>query len=199
MSIIIINNISSLGGDFINKFIKDIFNKGNFKDYFNRNKFFILASIVVLILSLWSGFTNYSSYTSILSDMGISQLTNNTPVLMFENNLIHDVLVIILGFTFSILSIFMTAINVVSIGYLFATQSFSQFLPQGIFVLISEIFALVGAFLVTKIEIRLLSVIINRKFNELFSKIKVPLKDLILTAVFIIILSAMGLLFGLLI
>ena len=27
MSIIIINNISSLGGDFINKFIKDIFNK----------------------------------------------------------------------------------------------------------------------------------------------------------------------------
>ena len=147
--------------------------------------------------------------------MGISQSINNTPVLMFENTLIHDVLVIIMGFTFSILSIFMTAINGVSIGYLFATQSFSQFLPQGIFGLISEIFALVGAFLVTKIEIRLLSVIINRKFNEfnpesrynvsstymkeLFSKIKVPLKDLILTAVFIIILSAMGLLFGLLI
>ncbi len=131
--------------------------------------------------------------------MGISQSINNTPVLMFENTLIHDVLVIIMGFTFSILSIFMTAINGVSIGYLFATQSFSQFLPQGIFCLISEIFALVGAFLVTKIEIRLLSVIINRKFNELFSKIKVPLKDLILTAVFIIILSAMGLLFGLLI
>lgn len=131
--------------------------------------------------------------------MGISQSINNTPVLMFENTLIHDVLVIIMGFTFSILSIFMTAINGVSIGYLFAIQSFSQFLPQGIFGLISEIFALVGAFLVTKIEIRLLSVIINRKFNELFSKIKVPLKDLILTAVFIIILSAMGLLFGLLI
>ena len=32
-----------------------------------------------------------------------------------------------------------------------------------------------------------------------FPKIKVPLKDLILTAVFIIILSAMGAVFGLLI
>ena len=102
--------------------------------------------------------------------MGISQSINNTPVLMFENTLIHDVLVIIMGFTFSILSIFMTAINGVSIGYLFATQSFSQFCLKEFFGLISEIFALVGAFLVTKIEIRLLSVIINRKFNELFSK-----------------------------
>lgn len=136
----------------------------------------------------------------ILSGMDYVQLINTNPVVILENNLISDILVIIAGFTFSLLSILLTVINGVNLGYLFATQNFSQSL--GIYLAyvmdsISWLFALVGAFLVTKMEIRIISIIINRKFDEIFSKIKVPLKDLILTIIIIIIWLLLGLVVGL--
>lgn len=136
----------------------------------------------------------------ILSGMDYVQLINTNPVVILENNLISDILVIIAGFTFSLLSILLTVINGVNLGYLFATQNFSQSL--GIYLSyiidsISWLFALVGAFLVTKMEIRIISIIINRKFDEIFSKIKVPLKDLILTIIIIIIWLLLGLVVGL--
>ncbi|MBE6485897.1 MAG: hypothetical protein E7Z85_03540 [Methanosphaera stadtmanae] len=134
--------------------------------------------------------------------MGQFQLINTTPVLILENNLITDIIVIIAGFTFSILSIFLTVTNGVNLGYLLATstylQSLNVYLPH-VLDSISWIFALVGAFLVTKIEVRLISTLINRKVDIIFSKIKVPLKDLILTIMFIIIFLLMGLFVGLII
>jgi hypothetical protein len=130
------------------------------------------------------------------------QLINTAPVLMFEKNLISDIIVIISGFTFSILSIFLTVTNGVNLGYILATnnylQSLNVYFPY-VIDSISWIFALVGAFLVTKIEIRLISTLINKKFDIIFSKIKVPLKDLILTIMFIIIFLLVGLFVGLII
>lgn len=191
---------SIVGGDFINKFFKDIFNKGNFKDYFKRNKFFILISLAVIILSLWSGFTNHTAYANILTNVDLPQLANNNPLLMFEDSLISNAMVILAGFTFSILSILLTVIKGVSAGYLLAVQntgqSFITYLPRGIFELFSQVFALVGAFLVTKIEVRLISIIINRKFDTAYSNIKAPLKDLVLTIVFIIIFLLISLIIG---
>ncbi len=191
---------SIVGGDFINKFFKDIFNKGNFKDYFKRNKFFILISLAVIILSLWSGFTNHTAYANILTNVDLPQLANNNPLLMFEDSLISNAMVILAGFTFSILSILLTVIKGVSVGYLLAVQntgqSFITYLPRGIFELFSQVFALVGAFLVTKIEVRLISIIINRKFDTTYSNIKAPLKDLVLTIVFIIIFLLISLIIG---
>lgn len=126
-------------------------------------------------------------------------LNSNTPALIFENTLISDIIVIIAGFSFSIMSILLTVINGVNVGYLLATnnlQTLNIYLHYCIDS-IAGIFALVGAFLVTKIEVRLISIIINRKFENIFSKIKVPLKDLILTVMFLIIFLLIGLLVGL--
>ncbi len=180
----------------IKKFFKDIFNKGNFKDYFKRNKIFLSVSLIILLLSLWSGFTNYSSYTQILSDSLLSHITT-VPTIAFSNTLLTDALIMVAGFTFSLLSILLTVVNGVSIAYLFATQNFAQmvdvYLPYGIFEIISYVFALTGAFLVTKMEVRLISMIIKRNFKDTFSKIKVPLKDLILTIFLILILLLIGL------
>ena len=150
-------------------------------------------------LSLWSGFTNYSSYADILSSVEYFQLINTTPVIIFENNLISDILVIIAGFTFSLLSILLTVINGVNLGYVLATNNFQSSIICLSYAInsISWLFALVGAFLITKIEIRIISIIINRKFDEIFSKIKVPLKDLILTIMFILICLLIGLFVGL--
>lgn len=153
-----------------------------------------------MLLSIWSGYTSYSSYAGILSNAALPQL-NGSPLAMFEDSLISDVMVMLAGFTFSVLSVLWTVIKGVGVGYVIATQnlgqSFATYLPQGIFELISQAFALVGAFLVTKIEIRLISIAVNRNFDALYSKIKAPLKDLTLTAVFIIILLLMSLIIGL--
>ena len=190
----------SIGGDFINKFFRDIFNKGNFKDYFKRNRIFILVSFAILVLSLWSGFTSYSTYTEILTNIGPMHFGADSPLSAFEASLITDIIVILAGFTFSIISILLAVLQGVSVGYLSATQNFlATYLPQGIFDLLSQAFALVGAFLVTKIEVRLISVLINRKFDSAYSRIKVPLKDLILTIVFIIILLIIALIIAMII
>jgi hypothetical protein len=96
----------------------------------------------------------------------------------------------------------LTVTNGVNLGYILATnnylQSLNVYFPY-VIDSISWIFALVGAFLVTKIEIRLISTLINKKFDIIFSKIKVPLKDLILTIMFIIIFLLVGLFVGLII
>ncbi|HIJ15437.1 MAG TPA: hypothetical protein HA277_03445 [Methanosphaera sp.] len=189
-----------IGGDFINKFFKDIFNKGNFKDYFNRNKIFITVSIAILLLSLWSGFTSYSRYAHILANVGQLYFVSGNPLSVFEGSLIYKIIVILAGFTFSIVSLLLTVFHGVSVGYLSVTQNFLvTYLPQGIFDLLSQVFAMVGAFLVTKIEVRLISILINRKFDTIYSRIKVPLKDLVLTLVFIIILSIIALIIGIII
>jgi hypothetical protein len=169
----------------IKKFFKDTFNKGNFKDYFNSNKIFLSLSFIIVILSLWSGFTDYSSYSELL--VYINQLTGN--LILSDNNFICCIMIIVSGVTFSISSLLLTIIKSVSVGDLFATQVTNLQIISESIVLLSLILSLTGALLVTKMEVRMLSLIFNRNLGDIFKKIKVPLKDLILTAFFIIILT----------
>ncbi|RAP45938.1 MAG: hypothetical protein BZ135_04770 [Methanosphaera sp. rholeuAM6] len=187
------------------KFFNDIFNKGNFKDYFKRNKVFLLFSLAIVILSLLSGFYNYGGYSDIANGImievtGIASL--NAPVSdnfmgLFTNNFCSDIYVIAFGMIFSIPSVLLTVLNGVLIGYVFATGSFwdvfVKVLPYGIFEVIALILSLTGAFLVTKMEIRFLSGIISRKsIGDVLSRLKVPFKDLVLTLVRVLFLVVVG-------
>ena len=174
----------------INKFIKDIFNKGNFKDYFKRNKVFLLVSVFVLILSLYSGFTDSQSYVAfskyslsqlILSNMESAGFIPNF-ISSFIASLYYYLTMIAMGLTFSVLAMLSFVANAVSIGYLFSqtTASLNYLLPQSIFTLLASVFAMCGAFLVTKMEVRFIAYLVNSKKNPL-TRLKAPFKDLILS------------------
>lgn len=185
----------------LKKFFKDIFNKGNFKDYFKRNKFYLIFATAIIILSILSGFNNPSSYTDVVNVM-ISQLTGILPInstttdniiILFINNFCSNIYIIGLGVVFSIPSIILSVFNGVLVGYVFATHplehTFFTVAFHGIFELISLILSLTSAFLVTKMEIRLISGVLSKKSkNKLLSRLKTPFKDTILSVAMIIIL-----------
>lgn len=189
----------------IRKFIKDIFNKGNFKDYFKRNKVFLIVSIFVLILSLYSGFNDTQSYVAFskysVSQLILSNIQANAFGLnfmtSFANTLIYYLSMILMGLTFSVLAMLSFVANAVSIGFLFNQNinNLNMLLPQSIFTLIASVFAMCGAFLVTKMEVRFIAYLSNSKKNPL-ERLKAPLKDLILSIVimflFVIIYSLLN-------
>ncbi len=185
----------------LQKFFKDIFNKGNLKDYFKRNRIFILFATVILILSLLSGFYSSSTYTYLAGSMmgqvsTIAPLNNNVSdnmMVLFANNFLSDIYIVGMGLLLSIPSIIKTVLNGVLVGYIFSTQNFMKAFVSisfhGIFELLALIFSLTGAFLVTKMEIRIISAIISRKkFDKALLRLKTPVKDLILSLVIVIIL-----------
>lgn len=164
------------------KLLKDTYNKGNLKDYFKRNKIFITVSILIVLLSILSGFYNPSSYTHLIQPDKIT----DTSLL---NNLYNILYIIIMGISFSIISIYNTVLNNVGIGYLLATQNMLQISPLEILIKILEyIFALSGAFLVTKMEVRFISELLSKKADNITQRLKAPFKDLLLTVTFIVLL-----------
>jgi len=175
------------------KFIKDIFNKGNFKDYFKRNKIFLIVSLIVLVLSIYSGFTDSQSYIAFSNhSFGQSFISNNSIdtlsniLTSFAMMLYNNLYIIVMGLSFSVLAMLSFVANTVSIGYLLNQLNTSLSVPSVIFMLIASVFAMCGAFLVTKMEVRFIGYLINSKKNSL-TKLKVPLKDLILSMVIMII------------
>lgn len=185
----------------IKKFFKDIFNKGNFKDYFKRNKVFLLLATIILILSLLSGFYSSSTYTGVANSM-MGQVSTMTPLnatvtdnvmVLFANNFLSNLYIVGMGLLFSIPSILMTVLNGVLVGYVFSTQeffrAFMSIAPHGIFELLALIFSLTGAFLVTKMEIRFIAGILSRKsMSDVLLRLKTPVKDIILSVALVLLL-----------
>lgn len=171
----------------IKKFFKDIYNKGNFKDYFKRNKLFFTISICLVILSFYTGLKHTPVNTSLMNVI-ISPINQNFVLnangsipFTFLFNMIYSLYTILIGLSFSILSILVVVANEIRIGNVFELKF--------IFYMMNDIFILVGAFLLTKIEIRSIATVLANDLSNLFSKIKVALKDLILTITLIIIIS----------
>ncbi|MDO5825259.1 MAG: hypothetical protein Q4Q22_02675 [Methanosphaera sp.] len=180
----------------ISKFIRDIFNKGNFKDYFKRNKVFLLVSLFVLILSVYSGLTDSQSYVA-FSNYSINHLiASNVESTGFVGNfltsfidtLLNYLSIIAMGLTFSVMAMLSFVANAVSIGFLLNQNmnTINMILPQSIFTLIASIFAMCGAFLVTKMEVRFIGYLSNHDKYPL-SRLKAPFKDLILSIVLMLL------------
>lgn len=133
-----------------------------------------------MLLSFYSGL-NANSYAEVVKSL-------NPSILAFDEGLFLSFTIIVLGFTFSLGSLELVLLNSVSFGQIFLTGIINiNFVLRMIFALCILIFSLVGAFLVTKLEVRIISAVLSRKFDELISKVRVPLKDIILTIFFVLV------------
>jgi hypothetical protein len=173
------------------KFFKDTFNKGNFNDYFTRNKIFLIVSAILVILSLFTGFNKGISYTPVnniilyqLSSMHISQNIALSPLSFFITDIFCVLYTICYGLSFSILSLFNILYYATTIGCLIK----GNFTLIHVFESVILIFTFCASLLVTKMEVRIISLLLSGKTGEIKNKMRVPFKDLLMSLVIIIIL-----------
>ncbi len=145
-----------------------------------------------MLLSVFTGFNN--NVNSPLKDLIFYQLSSIQishgllfdNLSFFMNNLLTVVSIILMGLSFSILSVLSILFNSSNVGLLLSNNSFNILLL--IIELIYLVFSLTGALLVTKMEVRFISSLLSGNRSDMTKKLKVPLKDLILSLFFIIIL-----------
>lgn len=145
-----------------------------------------------MLLSVFTGFNN--NVNSPLKDLIFYQLSSIQishgllfdNLSFFMNNLLTVVSIILMGLSFSILSVLSILFNSSNVGLLLSNNSFNILLL--IIELIYLVFSLTGALLVTKMEVRFISLLLSGNRSDMTKKLKVPLKDLILSLFFIIIL-----------
>lgn len=177
--------------------------KISIKDYFKRNKRFFIVSLIlfifVLVLGIIFGYmlvngqnsmihqSLNSSNSTPLSDLKIS------PLLLFSRNVSVDLLTIVSGLLFSILSVVIVAYNGFLIGIMFGADWLLGVLgivPHGIFEYTASIFSLVAAFIITKIEINIIKAIFSKEktVKGVLIESKVDYIDILISVVFVIVL-----------
>ena len=174
------------------KIIKDIYNKGNFKDYFKRNRVFLIISLLLVVLSLFTAYYNPESYGNISQAVHTSMAIKDASISsIFTTNLVYMVYTIVMGLSFSVMAVVNVIVGCVDIGVLYSSGSIDSLLISDqaytLLLLLSNVFVLTGAFLVTKLEIRLIVGLIKNR-SQVLKKVKVPFKDVILTFTFVVVL-----------
>ena len=142
-------------------------------------------------MSLFTGINKANLSTPfndlIIYQLSSIQLANSivlSPVEYLINNILCVIYNILLGFSFSILSLFNILYYATNIG----SQLNGNFSLINIFETIALIFTFCGSLLVTKFEIRIISTLISGNRKNLNKKLRVPVKDIILSLTIIIIL-----------
>jgi len=176
-----------------------LFTKEFIKGYFSRNKKLILISLVILLVfviigaiagNIFAG-EKYGMFSKMMSEtnksISYSDIAGDA-VGLFTHNLFVDLMVFIGGILFSIISLILVIFNAVAIGAPFGGDlyfSMVSIFPHFIFEYMGgSVFALTGAFLITKLEI---SAIKKRSVKEAFLDSYV-LKDIIFTLILMVIL-----------
>lgn len=180
--------------------LTEIFSKHYLKEYISRNKSLILIAFFILIVSAVLGviFKDIirEFVTEIFKNM-ISGLPENPTVydeakFLFQNNIRANIIIMLGGLFFSIFSILAIIMNGLIIGFTYTLVTPIQFIvgivPHGIFELPATVLSLVGAFLITKLEINLLDALFKRRLKEEIGKSNEIIKDIILTFIIILIL-----------
>ncbi|MBE6485799.1 MAG: stage II sporulation protein M [Methanosphaera stadtmanae] len=180
--------------------ITEIFGKRYLKEYFSRNKVYILISVFILIASAVLGVI----FSDIIKEFVIEILENivlsmpenptvyNEATFLFQNNIRANIIIMLGGLFFSIFSILAIIMNGLIIGFTYTIVTPLQFivgiLPHGIFELPATVLSLVGAFLITKLEINLLDALFKKQLKEEIGKSNEIIKDIVLTFIIILIL-----------
>lgn len=180
--------------------LTEIFSKSYLKEYISRNKSFILIAFFILFVSAVLGviFSDIIKefVTEIFKNM-LSGLPENPTVydeakFLFQNNIRANIIIMLGGLFFSIFSILAIIMNGLIIGFTYTLVTPIQFIvgivPHGIFELPATALSLVGAFLITKLEINLLDALFKRRLKEEIGKSNEIIKDIILTFLIILIL-----------
>lgn len=180
--------------------ILEIFSKGYLKEYFSRNKNLILISFIILIASAFLGviFSNVirEFVIKILKEIMLSMPENptvyNEATFLFQNNIRANIIIMLGGLLFSIFSVLAIIMNGLVIGFTYTLVTPVQFivgiLPHGIFELPATVLSLVGALLITKLEINLLDALFKKRLKEEIAESNYIIKDIILTFLIIVIL-----------
>ena len=176
-----------------------IFSKNYVKDYFIRNRNLILLGIIIFVFSIIVGYV----FNGVFKDIMLEAMKNmNIPlddpvkgtVALFLNNIRVNLMMILLGFTFSVISVMVLFVNGVLIGFVTSIVPghiiFLYTFPHGIFEIPALFLAILGSFLVTKFEIKLLKGIFQngKTFKGQLYDSGLLIKDIVLTIVLVTVL-----------
>ncbi|RAP53423.1 MAG: hypothetical protein BZ138_00985 [Methanosphaera sp. rholeuAM270] len=181
----------------------NIFKKSFLKEYLSRNKNLILLSLIIFILSIIIGAV-FSSYFKVMATQLMKRLLESIPmksvsenaVNLFKSNLTASMIIILGGLIFSITSVLAIMVNGILIGYVSTLINPVVYLvgviPHGIFELTALILSLTGAFILTKIEIRIIQAIFSHSLHSELENTKILLKDLVFTVLVSFVLLAIA-------
>lgn len=146
----------------------EIFTKEYIKGYFSRNKKIILIVLAIFLIFFVIGIIegniqagdNYGLITKQMSNSDVSipfTEVSGGAIGLFIHNLSVDLIILIGGFLFSIISLVLVIFNAVAIGIPFGGDFYFaslSIIPHFIFEYLGgSVFSLTGAFLITKMEI----------------------------------------------
>lgn len=184
----------------LNQYLKDTYNKENIIGYFHRNKNYILFVIIIFVISLLVGYIFKDVFGQYVLE-SIRNMAKNIPddtssltIGIFLNNLKVAVIIILLGFLFSVFSYLILFTNGILIGFMFnlvpAPLILIYIVPHGIFEIPQLILTVVCASLVTKLEINLIKGILQRDktFKGEILNSSIIIKDILLSVTMIIVL-----------
>lgn len=182
----------------ITEYLKDIYNKNNLKEYFYRNRYYILLAVIILAISIIIGYIYRDMFKQIMIELLKNMNISDTPSIavgeLFTNNLRVTLLIMLFGALFSIISTIILFINGIVIGFVSSLVPLPVMLayvvPHGIFEIPATILAVVGAFLITKIEIDLIKGTLqkDKTFKGEIKNSSQLMKDVILTITIIVVL-----------
>ena len=111
---------------------------------------------------------------------------------LFKNNLRANLMIILSGFLFSVISVLSIILNGMLIGFTYTMVSPLQFVagivPHGIFELSAVILALTASFIATKFEIKMIIALFKHNAKEEFNNSRIYLSDILFTVLLVFVL-----------
>ena len=172
------------------------------KEFFKRNKKVLLISLVIfLVFAIGAAVLAYSligeeygaisgNLTQIAAEGGISNDTSIglDTMEIFSHNLVTNLIIIVGGLFFSVISVLVLIFNAINIGAPFGSDLaffIPSILPHGIPEYAASVFSLACAFNITKLEIKMIK---NRSFRNTLKEHKRELKDILIMIAIVVIL-----------
>lgn len=181
----------------------DIFTKKYLKEYCDRNKKFFIISVIIFVASIVIGAIfseNFETFANEIIRQMLNEISMNSisegALDLFLNNITASIIMLLSGLLFSIFSVFAMILNGILIGYVFTLIDpvvfFVGTLPHGIFELTALMLSLTGAFILTKIEIKVIKALFRKNLKSEMENIKIDLKDVLFTFIvsFVLIVIA---------
>ena len=168
--------------------------------FINRNRKIILIAIAIMIVSIIAGATigylnangEYNVISNAMSSHPVQNSTNDnigiSAINLFIHNSIADLVVVVGGLFFSIVSVILVIFNGISIGSMFGIDlpySIVAILPHGVIEYFAGVLALAIAFKITSLEIKIIK---NRNLKNTIDDHKTDLKDMLVILIVMIIL-----------
>ena len=179
--------------------IMEIFSRRYIREYFSRNKLFILVTVALFFISAIVGVVTSETIKPFMLQIFEEMIKSLPPdatafdeaVYLFNNNIRANIIILIGGALFSIISVLAIIVNGLLVGFTATIVEPHVFLvgilPHGIFEIPATLLSLVGALLITKLEIKLIISLVAGNLRDELMESNLIIKDIVLT--FIITLA----------